>query len=208
MSELQEKLVELNRRLREEHRSRWDRSLPFAEEVLGDKARWDRAEFLGFGEGVSIYQNSYVYGHVKVGKNTWIGPFTILDGSGGLEIGENCSISSGVQILTHETVEWALTGGKARYKYAPVRIGNHCFIGGLSVVRMGVKIGKQVMIGAHTFVNRDIPSNSIVVGCQARIVGQVEVQGDKVKFIYSDRSSSKSQTGVTASSSESDRDLA
>ncbi|MFH0848641.1 MAG: acyltransferase [archaeon] len=184
MSELQENLIELNRRLREEYRSRWNRSLPFAEEVLGDKARWDRAKFLGFEEGASIYQNSYVYGDVKVGKNTWIGPFTLLDGTGGLNIGDYCSISAGAQIYTHETVEWALTGGKAKYKHAPVSIGDCCYVGSMTIVRMGVKIGNCVLIGAHSFVNSSIPDNSIAMGCPAQVVGEIEIRGDEVEFNY------------------------
>lgn len=185
MSDLQEKLVALHHKLREDYKAKWNRSLPFVEQVFGDKARWDRARFFGFDEGTSIYENSYVYGKVRVGRNTWIGPFTILDGSGGLKIGDYCSISSGAQIYTHETVEWALTGGKAQYKYAPVSIGNCCFVGSLTIVRMGVKIGDQVLIGAHSFVNNDIPNNSIAMGCPARVVGKVEVNADQVKFNYS-----------------------
>ena len=88
MPGLQEQLIELYRDIRSGFREKWKRSLPFYEEVLGDKARWERAEFLNFGKDASIYESSYVYGNVKVGKNTWVGPFTILDGSGGLEIGE------------------------------------------------------------------------------------------------------------------------
>jgi acetyltransferase-like isoleucine patch superfamily enzyme len=184
MSELQEQLTALQRKLREEYKSKWNRSLPFAEEAFGDRARWDRAKFLGFDEGASIYHNSYVYGDVRVGRNTWIGPFTVLDGSGGLKIGDYCSISTGAEIYTHETVEWALTGGKAKYRYAPVSIGNCCFIGSLTVVRMGIKIGDHVAVGAHSFVNSDIPSNSVATGSPARVVGKVEIQGDKVKFNY------------------------
>lgn len=56
-----------------------NRSLPFAD-LLFD--RWERAKMLGFGEGTSVYDSAYIFGDVKVGKNTWIGPFTILDGSG------------------------------------------------------------------------------------------------------------------------------
>src|ERR1019366_8652869 len=67
-----------------------NRSLPFAD-LLFD--RWERAKMLGFGEGTSVYDSTHVFGDVQVGKNTWIGPFTILDGSGGLTIGDNCSIS-------------------------------------------------------------------------------------------------------------------
>src|SRR5689334_8815815 len=83
----------------------WDRDLPY-EELLFD--RWERARHLGFGEGTSIYHLSYVYGQVSVGRNTWIGPFTVLDGSGGLTIGDWCSISAGVQIYSHDSVTRAL----------------------------------------------------------------------------------------------------
>src|SRR4030042_6341642 len=64
--------------------------------------REEKATILGFGEGSTIYDSSLVIGDVKVGKNTWIGPFTVLDGSGGLEIGNNCNIASGAQIYSHD----------------------------------------------------------------------------------------------------------
>src|SRR5437667_11348420 len=88
-------LVRLYERLRLNMREHWQRDLPF-EELLFD--RWERAKSLGFGEGTSIYHNSYVYGNVKVGTHTWIGPYTLLEGSGGLQIGDYCSISAGVHI--------------------------------------------------------------------------------------------------------------
>jgi len=179
--ELKDQLQKLHERLRNEFRRKWNRSLPFFEEIFD---RWERAKFLGFGEKTSIYQNSYVYGDVKVGKNTWIGPFTILDGTGGLTIGDFCSISSGVQIYTHETIEWALTGGKAKYVHAPVSIGDCCFIGSLSVIRMGTKIGNHCLIGADSFVNKNIPDNSIVAGTPVQIIGKVKIKEDAVKFEY------------------------
>jgi len=188
MRNVQEELIALNSKLRRRIRSRWKRSVPFYEGMLGDDARWERARFLGFGKGTSIYDSSYVYGDVEVGSHTWVGPFTILDGSGGLQIGDYCSISSGVQIYTHETAEWALTHGKAEYRYSPVRIGNCCFVGSLTVVRMGVEIGDNVLVGAHSMVTKSIPNNSIAVGCPARLVGKVEVRGTEVKLMYeSDR---------------------
>ena len=78
-------------------RLEWDRSLPFADGLLD---RWERARRLGFGEDASIYNSALVYGDVSVGRGTWIGPYTLLDGSGGgLSIGAYCSISAGVQII-------------------------------------------------------------------------------------------------------------
>ena len=99
-------------------------------------------------------------------------------------IGDNCSISSGVQIYTHDTVKWALTGGRSRKQTGGVRIGNDCYIGPLSVISMGQKIGKCSVIGALSFVNSTIPPNSIVYGIPARVVGKVRIKGKNVKFDY------------------------
>lgn len=181
---LLKQILVLHQRKRKEFKEKWGRVIPFYETVLGDKARWEKAQFLKFGENTSIYDSSYVYGDVKVGKNTWIGPFTLLDGSGRLEIGDYCSISAGVQIYTHETVKWALTGGRAGNEYKPVYIGNFCFIGSLSIIRMGVKIGDHCLIGANSYVNKSIPENSIAFGSPAEIAGKVHLDGDKVRLEY------------------------
>lgn len=172
LDELQRSFVALYEQLRAETRERWKRDLPF-EELLGD--RWERAKSLGFGQGSSIYQNSYVYGNVSVGQNTWIGPFTLLDGSGGLKIGDYCSISAGVQIYSHDTVKWALSGGKAEYEYAPVEIGDCCHIGAQSVIIKGVTIGNHSVIGACSFVNRDIPPYSLAFGNPCELRGQAMI---------------------------------
>jgi acetyltransferase-like isoleucine patch superfamily enzyme len=160
--------------LRADMRGRWHRDLPF-EELLFD--RWERARDLGFGEGSSIYHNSYVYGDVAVGANTWIGPFTMLDGSGGLTIGDYCSISSGVHIYTHDTVAWAVSGGRSKTPPVPVRIGDFCYIGSQTVVAKGVSIGDHAVVGAASFVNRDVPPFAVSVGSPARQIGRV-VLGD------------------------------
>lgn len=181
---LEERLKALHEKLREKMMSEWNRSLPFEDELFD---RWERAKFLGFGEGSSIYQSSHVFGDVKVGENTWIGPFTILDGSGGLEIGDYCSVSSGAQIYTHDTVEWALSGGKADYEYSPVKIGNFCYIGSLSLIGKGVTIGDHCLVGANSFVKEDVPPKSIVGGTPAKILGEVKVNDDgKVELKYSE----------------------
>ena len=63
----------------------------------------------------------------------------MLDGSGGLEIGSNCSISCGVQIYSHDTVAWALSGGKEEYEYEKTSIGDSCYIGPNTIIQKGVK---------------------------------------------------------------------
>ena len=166
------------RDLDQEMRSRWQRSLPL-DELLSD--RWERARSLGFGDGASIYASSYVYGDVRVGARTWVGPFTLLDGSGGLEIGENCSISAGVQIYTHDTVRWAVSGGLFEPDRASVVIGNHCFIGAQSVIAKGVTLGERCVVGACSFVNRHLPDGTVAAGVPARAIGVVEGHGSDVE---------------------------
>jgi acetyltransferase-like isoleucine patch superfamily enzyme len=161
-------LEELRLLLRREEgtmRAHWNRSLPFAEHITD---RWERARRLGFGDGASIYDSALVFGEVLVGANTWIGPFTILDGSGGLEIGSNCSISAGVQIYSHDTVQWAVSGGRVDPQRSPVRIGDNCYIGPNVVITRGVCIGTGCVIGANSLVNRDVPDHRRAWGTPAR----------------------------------------
>src|SRR5437868_3581131 len=96
-----ESLNELHNDLGGAFSEQFNRSLPFNDEIFD---RWERAKKLGFGNGSSIYDSSYVFGNVKVGMNTWIGPFTVIDGSGELSIGNHCTISAGVHIYTHDNI--------------------------------------------------------------------------------------------------------
>lgn len=154
---------------RREVNATFKRTLPLGDYVVD---RWEKARELGFGEGTTIYDSSLVFGDVRIGEHTWIGPFTILDGSGGgLEIGSHCSISAGVQIYTHDTVERSLSGGKAAIVTAPTRIGSSCYIGPNTVIAKGVTIGDRVVIGANSLVLNDILSGSKAFGTPCRVVG-------------------------------------
>lgn len=146
-------------------RTKFNRTLP-VNEYLSD--RWEKAQFLGFGESSSIYDSALVFGEVRVGKNTWIGPFVILDGSGGLRIGDHCSISASVHIYSHDTVKWATSGGDDSYEYGSVSIGNRCYIGPHSVIAKGVSLGDGCIVGANSFVNRSFGPNTKIAGNPAK----------------------------------------
>lgn len=133
--------------------------------------RFEKAKVLGFGDGTSVYDNVLILGDVKVGKNCWIGPNVVLDGSGGLNIGDNCSISAGVQIYSHDSIDWAISGGKEDYQYNKTKIGNNVYIAPNVVIQKGISIGDKVIIGANSFVNKDIPSNSKAYGSPIEIKG-------------------------------------
>jgi len=165
-----------------ELKSQFDRSLPFADGLFD---RWERARRLGFAKDASIYDSACVFGDVSVGAGTWIGPWVMLDGSGGsIRIGSTCSLSAGVHIYTHDTVLWALSGGKMATRKAAVSIGDRVYIGSQSVIARGVTIGDMCVIAANSFINRNVTTRSIVGGTPAKVIGRVEGEGDAIRLVF------------------------
>jgi len=159
-------IYEIIRKLVSDKAVKYKRVLPIGEYFID---RWEKASFLGFGDGASVYDSAMVIGEVNVGCHTWIGPNVILDGSGGLSIGSYCSISAGVQIYSHDSVKWAISGGKHDYEFAATTIGDRCYIGPNTIIQKGVTIGSGVIVGANSFVNKDIPSDSKAYGTPVKI---------------------------------------
>ena len=153
--------------LQGDQRENFRRSLPFGDGIVD---RWERAELLGFGSECSIYDSAVLIGDVSIGEGTWVGPNTLLDGSGGLTIGSYCSISAGVQIYSHNSVDWALTGGQAEMLRRPTHIGDRCYVGPNAVIEMGVSVGSGCVIGAFSLVRESLPEGSRAWGQPSRIV--------------------------------------
>ncbi|KZW98831.1 acetyltransferase [Pseudoalteromonas luteoviolacea] len=158
-------LLELYDVLHQKKREKFSRSVPLPDLFVD---RWERASSLNFGIGTSMYDSCLVLGDVNVGENTWIGPNVILDGSGGLKIGDNCSISANVQIYSHDSVSWAISGGEASYDYAETCVGSNCYIGPNVVIAKGVSIGSGAVVGANSFVNKDVVAGARVAGNPAK----------------------------------------
>jgi serine acetyltransferase len=78
-------------------------------------------------------------------------------------IGRDCIIYQNVTIGT-KSLEDAMNR-----KYP--QIGNNVYIGANAVIIGNITIGNNVIIGAATFVNKNISDNAIVVGNPARIIG-------------------------------------
>jgi acetyltransferase-like isoleucine patch superfamily enzyme len=153
------------KRLRQKMLEKYDRHVSL-QDLFSD--RWETAKFYNFGEGTSCYNNVLILGNVSVGSNTWIGPNVILDGSGGLDIGDFCTISSGVQIYSHDTVKQTTSMGRLPTDKEKTIIGKGVYIGPNSIIQKGVKIGDRSVIGAMSFVNKDVPEGSKFYGIPAK----------------------------------------
>lgn len=119
-------------------------------------------------------EHAWVVGEPVVGEGTWIGAFTVIDGSGGLIIGAGCDISSGVQIYTHSSAKRCVSGRDHDVvERRPVSIGDRVFVGAGAVINMGVSVGDESVVAAGAVVTSDVPPRSIVAGVPARVVGHV-----------------------------------
>src|SRR5207237_1435153 len=130
----------------------YGRCLPFGDATAD---RWDKAEHLrhergvSIGAAVSLYDSASVFfaGGLTIGEGTWIGPNVLLDGAHApLTIGSWVTVCAGVQIYTHDSIAWALTGGNAAYDSAPTSIGSRCHLGPNVVVAKGVTIGDGCVV--------------------------------------------------------------
>lgn len=90
-----------------------------------------------------------------------------------ISIGNKVTITSGVEILTHDGSTWLMNDEKGRrYSYQRVTIGNNVFIGVNSIIMPGVKIEDNTIIAAGSVVTKSIPKGKIVAGVPAKIIGE------------------------------------
>ncbi len=99
--------------------------------------------------------------NLKLGEKTDIGAFTYINALHGVVIEKNVQIGSHCSIYSISTID---------NKKGPVLIKENACIGAHSVVMPGVTIGKNVIVGAFSFINKNVPDNVIVAGVPARIL--------------------------------------
>ncbi len=115
----------------------------------------------------------YQLSGAKIGKNTMISLGAKLDvRRGRITIGENCLITHGCYILSHDGAAHVINPDDNGT--GSVEIGDHVFIGVNSVVLRNVKIGNHAVIGAGSVVNKDIPEGAIAAGNPIKILKQLE----------------------------------
>ena len=130
-----------------------------------------------------ISDTVYIYHAEKIlmGDNVFIGHYSILDGTGGLEIGEGCQIAAWNGLYTHSShVAIRLYGkhyhevkeaDKQGFNIAPIKLGKYVFVGANAIIFPGVTVGDGAFIKAGAIVSKDIADFEIVAGNPAKVVG-------------------------------------
>ncbi len=105
---------------------------------------------------------------VEIGKNTMISLGAKIDTRRGkVVIGDNCTITHGTVILSHDAAADRMNKPKTE---GTTIIENNVFIGVNSVVLPGVTVGSNSIIGAGSVVTTDTPPNSVAVGNPAKVI--------------------------------------
>lgn len=91
----------------------------------------------------------------KLGQNVQIGSFTTIDALEGVEIEDDVKIGFNCVIISYSSIDEK--GGRVFLK-------RNCKIGSTAVIMPGITVGENSVVGANSFVNKDIPANEVWVG--------------------------------------------
>jgi acetyltransferase-like isoleucine patch superfamily enzyme len=115
---------------------------------------------------------THSYG-ISVGRSFSINSGALIDGRGGVTIGDNVMIGPYVVIVSSDhdfrQIEKPMTACDHILK--PVFIGNDVWIGAQAVISAGVTIGNGAVVAAGAVVTADVGNYEIVGGVPAKVIG-------------------------------------
>jgi len=118
--------------------------------------------YIGFGVSISNP-------NTRIGRGAYIGPFCNL---GLCTIEDDVLLGAGVHIMSglkqHGFDDLNVPIREQKGKLENIRIGRDSWVGSQAVI--GAHIGEKCVIGAASFVNREIPAYSIAAGNPARVI--------------------------------------
>lgn len=135
------------------------------------------------GEGTIIRDYVNLFG-CKIGKNCKIGAYVEI--GRGVEIGNNCKIEAYAFIPPGVTIEddvfvgphACFTNDKVpravgEWGITPTRVKRGASIGANATIVCGITIGENAIVGAGAVATKDVPPNTIVVGCPAKVLRRI-----------------------------------
>lgn len=129
---------------------------------MENKNRFADWQFPSIEEGKPTKYNWIVQNKngLQLGYKTDIGAFTYINAKHGVRIEDFVQIGSHCSIYSLSTID-----GKTGH----VTLKKGCCLGSHSVVMPGVTIGENAIVGAFSFVNINIPDNTVAFGIPVRV---------------------------------------
>lgn len=115
----------------------------------------------------------------KVGKNIFVGDSVKIDSGHAdlIQIDDHAHIAGGVRLLCHqrELKDYCVGDDYAKlgYRLEGIHLCKGSLVGMETMVMPGVTIGEGAIVGAGSFVTKDIPAWTIAVGRPAKVIRQV-----------------------------------
>ncbi len=151
------------------------------------------ADDVKLGEGVKIFNFVNLYG-CEIGDYSKIGTFVEIQKGAtvgkhckisshtficeGVHIEDNCFIGHNVTFINDKYPRSTNADGsmqtEADWACVPTYVRKGASIGSSSTILCGVTIGENAIIGAGAVVTRDVPANTVVAGCPARVLRKME----------------------------------
>ena len=143
---------------------------------------WYRIFGVKIGKGSTIHMFASFYNpkNIKIGNDTIIGEWAVLDGRAPLVIGSHVDIASNVMIYNAEHDVHSKEFTKAHL--GKVMIEDYVFIGPRAIILPGVTIGRGAVVGAGAVVTKDVPALQIVGGVPAKEIGVREEESLNYKL--------------------------
>ena len=111
---------------------------------------------------------------VQMGQKVYIQEGVLLDCTGGLQVGDMVTFSTGAKVFTHNhtfedaNTPWRLQG----HTDHPLVIESDVWVGAGAIILPQVShIGRGAIIGAGAVVTGDVAPNAVVAGNPAKVVG-------------------------------------
>jgi acetyltransferase-like isoleucine patch superfamily enzyme len=151
-------------------------SILFKNSILYPGVKIYGAKRIKIGRRVGIREYAYLHvprgGFIHIGDNVFIGMFTVMDGRGGITIGNNVGLGPGVSLFAqlHNHDDTGAEFWEQGFTAKGIKIEDSVSVGARAIILDGVTIGEGAVIGAGSVVTHDVPKFAIAAGVPARVI--------------------------------------
>lgn len=160
-------------------------------------------EGVEIGTGSKIWHFCHVLESSRIGRDCVIGQNCAIGAR--VRIGDRCKIQNNVSVYQGVEVGDDVFIGPSvvftnvlrprafisrKHAFLPTRLHKGCSIGANATIICGVEIGRYALVGAGAVVSHNVPEFALVVGNPARVVGYVDMAGERLEFDKNGRATS------------------